>query len=121
MGNKLSFKKEFGLILVGATIFTASFLWKDFLTDVEEKYFPKNHGLGGRFFFVVIVTIILIAIAVHMKGMFGLANSSKNAIKFDDSPVDDSPLEYDSIDDYIGANGFGTESFKNDDNNKKPR
>ena len=40
----VSFKREFGLILIGALIFTASFLWKDLITDVEEKYFPNSNG-----------------------------------------------------------------------------
>ena len=92
MGNNMSFKKDFGLIIVSALIFTASFLWKDFLTDVEKMYFPKNKGLGGRFFFVVLVTVILVAVAVHLRVVFGLSSTDKNPIEFDDSPIESNPL-----------------------------
>lgn len=88
MGNTLSFKKEFGLILVGAIIFTASFLWKDLLTDIEERFFPKKKGITGRIFYTVIVTIILVLVAVHLRGVFGI-NDNKSPIKFDDQPLDD--------------------------------
>ena len=110
MGNTVSFKKEFGLILVGAIIFTASFLWKDFLSDVEERYFPKEQGLGKRLVFVIAVTIILIALAVHLKGFFGIS-SNKNSIQFDDSPIDDED-DYNSIGDYIGADHLDLDHFK---------
>jgi len=90
MVTKSSFRTEFGLILVGAVIFTASFLWKDFLSDVEEKYFPKKRGLGGRFLFVVIVTIMLVAIAVYLRDLFKLSKStSMLGIRFDDEPKDE--------------------------------
>ena len=107
MGNTISFKKEFGLIIVGAVIFTASFLWKDFISDVEEKYFPKSQGLGNRFFFVIIITIVLIAIAVHLKGLFGISSSPLNSNDFDDSPIDDN---YNSIDDYIGSDNIDVDN-----------
>lgn len=74
MGNNISFRREFGLIVVGAVIFTASFLWRDFLTDVEELYFPKHRGLSNRFLYVLIVTIILVTIAILLRRVFGLSN-----------------------------------------------
>lgn len=92
MVTKSSFRIEFGLILVGAVIFTASFLWKDFLSDVEEKYFPKSNGLGGRFLFVVIITILLVTFAVYLKDVFKLSTNGKktsNIFNFDDDPNDD--------------------------------
>ena len=87
MGNVVSFRREFGLILVGAIIFTASFLWKDLLSDIEEKYFPKNHGLAGRAIYTIIITIILIMVAVHLRNTLGLSNSSQSPIRFDDQPI----------------------------------
>ena len=86
-----SFKKEFGLILVSAIIFIASFLWKDLISDVEEKYFPKEYGLTGRAVFVLIVTIGLIAIAIFIRNWFGLNKQSSDdrGIEFDDQPIGD--------------------------------
>lgn len=81
MGNLVSFKKEFGLILVGAIIFVASFLWKDLLLEIEEYFFPKSNGLAGRIIFTVVVTIILITIAIHLKYLWGLASIPVDVIE----------------------------------------
>lgn len=93
MGNSISFRREFGLILVGAIIFTASYLWKDLLLDIEERYFPKHYGLLWRAVYTILVTIILILIAIHLKNQFGLNSGSdstgKKAIEFDDGPIRD--------------------------------
>lgn len=78
-----SFTQEFGLILVGAIIFIASFLWKDFFTDVEEKFFPKTQGLLSRFMFIVIVTVGLVIFAVSLRRLFGLSGSNPNIINYD--------------------------------------
>lgn len=84
------FKREFGLIIIGGLVFTASFLWKDFLTDVEEAYFPKEYGLFGRFVFVIVITALLITMAIHLKDRFGLTNTHvRSAIRFDDQPIND--------------------------------
>lgn len=89
MGNTVSFKKEFGLILVGGIIFTASLLWKDLLVEVEELYFPKDRGLVGRLFFVFTATLVLIALAVHLKGLFGISGNEKSSvIKYDENPAE---------------------------------
>lgn len=88
MGNNVSFKREFGLIVVGSIVFTASFLWKDLLTDIEEMYFPKHYGLAGRVVFTVVVTILLIAFAIHLKNVFGISSNGRRPIKFDDDPID---------------------------------
>lgn len=96
--SKLSFKKEIGLIIVGAIIFIASFMWKDLFKDVEEKYFPKEYGLTGRFIFTILVTIILVLSAVYLKNIWNLSQSSQptNTVRFDDEPLgsgDNSDLE----------------------------
>lgn len=85
MGNTISYKKEFGLIVVGSIIFTASFMWKDLLTDIEEHYFPKYSGLTGRLLYVTVVTIILVILAIHLRYLLGLSNTQ---IKVDDEPID---------------------------------
>lgn len=87
MDNIMSFKMEFGLILIGAVIFTASFMWKDLLNDFEEVYFPKNHGLLSRFIYTIIITALLIVFSVYLRKMFGLNQRIDN--KFDDQPIND--------------------------------
>ena len=97
MDNIASFKNEFGLILIGAIIFTASFLWKDLLSDVEEIYFPKSEGLTGRIIFTIVITITLICLAVLLRKLLKLDNNTNNTndknkspIQFDDTPIPDS-------------------------------
>lgn len=93
MGNNLSsFQRDFGLIIVGAVVFTASFLWKDLLSDIEELYFPKNQGILGRIIFTILVTVVLLLIAVHIRSVFGLSVLGESPIEFDDSPIDDNNL-----------------------------
>ena len=99
MGNTLSYRRDLGLIVVGAILFTASFLWKDLITEIEETYFPKINGIGARIVFTIIVTIILVIIAVEMKDFFGISSSKRkleNKIQFDDEPInelnDDKPI-----------------------------
>ena len=77
MGNTLSYRKDFGLIVVGAILFTASLLWKDLIIDIEELYFPKVNGICYRFIFTVVITIILVMIAVYLKGLFKINNHKK--------------------------------------------
>jgi hypothetical protein len=72
MGNNMSFRREFGLIVVGAIVLTASLMWKDFLMEVGENHFPRGHGLAGRLFYTTLVTLILVWIAVHLKTVWGL-------------------------------------------------
>lgn len=99
MGNMISFKKEFGLIIVGAIIFTASFLWKDLLSDIEELYFPKKYGIGGRLFFTVLVTVIMVMIAVHLRNFLGLNQQQNQPIRFDDDPLNNADrldIEFDN-------------------------
>ncbi|BCS82859.1 hypothetical protein QLL95_gp1264 [Cotonvirus japonicus] len=102
MGNYISFKKEFGLIVVGAIIFTASYLWKDLLLEIENKFFPKGYGLTWRIIYTLLITIILVLVAIHLKSQFGLLNTetqqelNKKNINFDDSPIRDSDTGHDS-------------------------
>ncbi|XWV25500.1 hypothetical protein QJ856_gp0258 [Tupanvirus deep ocean] len=91
MGNNVSFKKEFGLIIVGAVIFTASFLWKDLLSDVREIYFPKEYGIFGRLIFTIIITMLLVIFAIHLRNILGITQSNQDSsdttIRFDDDPL----------------------------------
>jgi len=88
MNNIMSFKTEFGLILIGAVIFTASFMWKDLLSDFEDVYFPKNCGLMSRFIYTIVITILLVLLSIFLKNFFGLYNH-KIHNKFDDHPIND--------------------------------
>lgn len=91
MGNSLSFQNDFVLILIGALIFTASFLWKDFFSDVEELYFPKSHGLAMRFVFVVIISLLLVSSSVGLRNYFHINQNQiqpPGPIQFDDAPID---------------------------------
>ena len=98
-------KKEFWLIIIGAIIFTASFLWKDYLTDIEETFFPKSRGLMGRGLYVLIVTIILVIIAVSLKSYIGLSTKSSLNLpsQFDDAPLDEINRSIDNINDNNGS------------------
>lgn len=97
MGNFPSFRREFGLIVVGAVIFTATFLWKDLLSEIEEYLFPKGNGLMWRIIFTVFVTAILVLIAIELKRLFRLSErrvrSNKDILRDpkvrDDSNRDD--------------------------------
>lgn len=95
MINIVTYRREFGLILVGAIIFTASFLWKDMFTDIKDQFFPKHHGMTGRLLFTIVITAALIMLAVHLKFMWNLsdvntsvmvedptANAKQNANKY---------------------------------------
>lgn len=85
MGNNISFRTEFGLIVVGAIIVTASLLWKDLFTEIGEKLFPKHQGLGGRAFYTLMITILLIMFAVFLKDIWNIKNVSEPPIKPDPS------------------------------------
>ena len=88
MNNIISFKTEFGLILIGAVIFTASFMWKDLLSDFEDVYFPKDGGMLSRFIYTLVVTMLLVMSSLFLKKSFGL-NNHKIYNKFDDHPIND--------------------------------
>jgi len=87
MDSIFSFKKEFGLIVVGALIFTVSFLWKDLITGVMEQYFPVKSELYVRIILTLVITTVIIVVAIYLKGFFGLSNNNdKEQYKFDDNP-----------------------------------
>jgi hypothetical protein len=70
-----SFRKEFGLILIGAIIFIASFLWKDLFIDIEEVYFPRSQGIGGRLLYTIFITLMLVFLVVCLKDRWHLSTS----------------------------------------------
>lgn len=76
MVDVISYRKEFGLIIVGAIIFISSFLWKDILVEIEEKYFPKKNGLTNRIFFTIIATMILVFFAIYLKDVWDLTSQT---------------------------------------------
>lgn len=61
------FRRELELIIVGAIIFIASFLWKDIVVDFRDDWFPQSKGMTGRVLFTAIISLILIMFAVHLK------------------------------------------------------
>lgn len=79
-------KEEYGLLLIGAVIFTASFLWKDLITDFGDLYFPKAKNFGIRIIYVIFVTLVLVTIIVYLKRSFGLTSKPTPSIgtAFDD-------------------------------------
>ena len=94
MGNTASYQADFALIIVGALIFTASFLWKDFFSDVENMYFPKSSGLFYRFLFVVVISFLLVGSAVHLRNVFHVNSSS---LQLDDSPLNNQDNQANSV------------------------
>lgn len=80
--------REFGLIVAGALIFTASFLWKDFFSDLREYYFPKTEGIGARTIYVLVVSGILVMISLSIRNRMVSDEEEENQIVFDDSPID---------------------------------
>ena len=97
MGSALSVAQEFSLIIVGALIFVASFLWKDLISDIEDEYFPKNFGLTGRIIYTLVITIIIISSAITIKNTVP-ANNRRGSLVFDDSPIDDNGTNIDVSD-----------------------
>ena len=76
MGNALTLKQDFGLILSGSVIFTVAFLWRDMFNDLRQKYFPKSDGLLVRFAFTVLISILLLLLAGSIRNVFGLRPST---------------------------------------------
>jgi len=85
MGNIWSIRREFGLIIEGAIIFTVSFLWKDWFTDFKNVYFPKETNLFEGAIYTLVVSIALIALILEARGIFGLEPGRR--YRFDDSPI----------------------------------
>jgi Family of unknown function (DUF5654) len=74
----LILRREFGFVIVGAIVLAVSLMWKDVLVDVGEKYFPKSHGVVGKIVYTTLITVILLAIAVHLKTVFRLIDDDQN-------------------------------------------
>lgn len=95
MDVNISFKQEFGLIFIGAIIFVISFLWKDLITDIEGIYFPRKYGLLGRFFFIMLITLILIMVIVYIKKICKINRTPSNSNDDRSEPIVDSYWEPD--------------------------
>jgi hypothetical protein len=79
----VTLRSEFGVIVIGAIIFTASFLWKDFFTDIQNQFFPitNKHYLVERFVYVFISTIVLILVALYLqKTLFPPSTQQDNSL-----------------------------------------
>ena len=74
MENINIYTREFGLIIVGAIVFVASLLWRDFIMEVENVLFPNHdaYNLIYRFLYVIIITFILVYAAIKLKMLFGI-------------------------------------------------
>lgn len=66
-------RQDFGLIVVSAILFTASFLWRDFFADVRETFFPGKGGFGARALYTILVTLLLVVAAGSLRNVFGLS------------------------------------------------
>lgn len=77
MINLISFKIEFGLIIVGAIIVTASLMWKDLFSEIGERIFPKTNGIGGRTLYTLIITVLLLMFAVFLKDLWNIKSTSE--------------------------------------------
>ena len=110
MGNNIdTFSREFGLIVIGAIIFTASFLWRDLFGDIRDMYFPHHQGILGRAIYTIFLTIALVVLAVHLRFLFGLAS---------EPPTTSSSSDDDSIDssDHSSSNGDNNSTNDNSSN-----
>ena len=67
----IDFRNEFRagieLVIVGALIFVASFAWRDLFSDIEDVVVPRSKGLGGRFLFVMVETLVIIALIIIIR------------------------------------------------------
>ena len=95
MGNTLSAKQDFGLVIVGSLIFSSSLLWRDFFADVRDRYFPRVDGLGARFLFTGLITLIIVLIAGVLRDAFDLAPTAGQGIVADtpSTPQPDQQLQ----------------------------
>lgn len=82
LGN--SFTQEFGLIMVGALVFIVSFLWKDFLTDIEHVFISDNPSMTARFLYTMVVTIIVIFLIMIIRNYLNLSGRSRYFLPIDD-------------------------------------
>lgn len=64
-----AFQNDIIIIFIAAIIITASFLWKDVLTDIQDYYLPKAipNNLFIRLLITIGVTIALLAFAIYLR------------------------------------------------------
>ncbi len=80
--SRTPYRDTVELVIVGALIFVASFAWRDFFTDVENKIVPKSQGLFGRFLFTVVETLVIIWLILAIQRSlhpFAANNNNNNA------------------------------------------
>jgi hypothetical protein len=99
MGNNVSYRKEFGLMIMGALIFAASFLWKDLFVEIEEIYFPKKYGMTGRVIYTIIITAIIFLVVIYIKDKYGLVNSDAAHPKIDEELIHTNDHDHSYTDD----------------------
>lgn len=80
-----TFRRDFGGIIISALIFMVSFLWKDFLRDIEQVYFPDQQGLFGRFVYVLLVSLSVIVFVIILRRILALGRN-QDLHNFDDIP-----------------------------------
>jgi hypothetical protein len=83
-----SFSQNFGIIIIGALVFIVSFLWKDFITDIEHIFLPNHDNILGRFLYILVVTLMIVYLIVMIRNYLGL---NKNAITNEIDSPDDIP------------------------------
>lgn len=90
----MAFKEEFGLIFIGALVFIVSFLWKDYISDMQQVIFKTYSNPLTRFLYILAITIIVISLIVHLKNYLGLSNNGKNVqiaptgYAYDSTPIE---------------------------------
>ena len=89
----LTLKQDFGVVLVGSIIFTASFLLRDFFADIQEKYFPKNAGIPSRLVFTLSIVALLVVAAGALRGVFGLETPAQPTTAMASSDADPFSLQ----------------------------
>jgi hypothetical protein len=100
-------KTEFGIIVVGAIIFTASFIWKDFFSDIQEQYIPETgkHYLIYRLIAIIFTTIGLILVAIFLQITF-FPESIRHNNSIQNTPQDN-PLQHYSEEDIATTSFLG--------------
>lgn len=78
-----NFSNSLALIIISSLIFIASFLWKDFLSDLQSYLFPNTHNMLNRFLYTLVLSSILIGLAIILREWFQISNQ----LQFDDTPL----------------------------------
>ena len=80
MSNSKLIRQEFGLIIISSFIFLASYLWKDFITELEEYFFPAKKNLVARFFYNFALTIVIVLIALLITNFLDIEYRGANTV-----------------------------------------